>query len=198
MMIIGLTGSIAMGKSEAAKIFRREGIAVFDADAEVHRLYDSAEGADLLRPLVPQSVSTDYVDRKVLGDIVLSDPALLNRLEKIVHAEIGRRRIAFLAAARQRGDKIVLIDLPLLFETGADKDVDVSVVISSPEKRQHERALARPGMTETRLGQILARQMPDAEKRKRASYIIENDSDLETLERRTLWLIDNLRKKAES
>jgi dephospho-CoA kinase len=198
MMVVGLTGSIAMGKSEVAKIFRRQGIAVFDADAEVHRLYDSVEGANLLRPLVPQAVTEDRVDRQILSNLVLADRALLDRLEKIVHAEIRRRREAFLAERRKHGDTMVLLDIPLLFETGTENDVEVSIVVSSPPQLQHKRAMARPGMTEERLAKILARQMPDAEKRARADFVIENDGDLATLERRTLELIDNLRKDAES
>jgi dephospho-CoA kinase len=192
MKVIGLTGSIAMGKSEVAKIIRARGIPVFDADAEVHTLYDSQEGANLLRPLVPDAVKNNRVDRPALSQIVLADPALLNRLEKIVHAEIARRRSSFIEQAKALGHEFVVLDIPLLFETAAEKSVDETIVVSAPEHFQHARAKARPGMTDERLVAILARQMPDAEKRKRATHILENDGTLAELARKTGNLLDQL------
>ncbi len=192
MKVIGLTGSIAMGKSEVAKLCRARGIPVFDADAEVHKLYDSKEGADLLRSFVPEAVVNNRIDRPILSGIVLADPVLLNRLEKLVHAVIGGKREKFIAEAKAHGENIVVLDIPLLFETGAEKSVDETIVVSTPEALQHERALARPGMTKERLTAILARQMPDAEKRNRASHVIENNSTLRDLHDKTNQLIDSI------
>jgi dephospho-CoA kinase len=192
MKVIGLTGSIAMGKSEVAKIFRENGSPVFDADAEVHALYASTEGADLLRELVPEAVTATKVDRKRLADIVLKDRDLLHKLETLVHARIAQKRDAFITAAKARGEPLVLLDIPLLFEKGTEKSLDATIVVSSPVHLQRARALSRPGMTEDRLNAILARQMPDAEKRQRATFVIENDGTLIDLRRNTLSLIDKL------
>ncbi|MBG1233777.1 dephospho-CoA kinase [Aestuariivirga litoralis] len=198
MMRIGLTGSIAMGKSEAARYFASRGIPVFDADAEVHRLYDSAEGATLLRPYLPEATAENRVDRKIVTEMIMKDKDLLKKLEQIVHAEIRQRRSAFVAKAEAEGNKAVILDIPLLFETGGEKDVDASIVISSPAHVQEQRALARPGMTKERLAMILARQMPDAEKRKRATYVIENDSTVEHLHKSLAALLMKMRFSAHA
>jgi dephospho-CoA kinase len=184
MIAIGLTGSIAMGKSEVSQVFRERGLPVFDADQEVHLLYNSAEGARLLAPFAPSAVTEGRVDRATLTALVMADKGLLEALEPMVHAEVARRRALFLAAAKARGAAAVVLDVPLLFEKGARPDVDVVVVVSSPAPLQRQRALARPGMTEAKLEMILARQMPDAEKRRRADYIIENDGTLDDLRER--------------
>jgi dephospho-CoA kinase len=193
MKTIGLTGSIAMGKSEIAKIFRQNGIPVFDSDAAVHALYDSKQGVDLLKDDVPQATREGRVDRAILSAIVLRDPALLSLLEKKVHAEIRLRRDEFLEQAKVRGAKLVVVDVPLLFETGADKDVDVTLVVSSTAENQRERVLARPGMTKERFDMIIARQMPDSEKRKRANCVIENDGTLDDLNKKVQNLIQKLK-----
>jgi dephospho-CoA kinase len=177
-MIIGLTGSIAMGKSEAARYLAGLGLPVFDSDAEVHKLYDSPAGAALIRPFVPEATALDKVDRKLVTAAVMKDPGLLARLEKKVHAEIRARREAFIAQARRAQAKAVVLDIPLLFETGAQSEVNKTIVISSTPELQRARALARPGMTEERLALILSRQMPDAEKRKLADVVIENNGPL--------------------
>jgi dephospho-CoA kinase len=178
MLVIGLTGSIAMGKSEVAKILAGHGIPIFDSDAEVHKLYDSSAGADLIRPYVPEATLHHKVDRQIITQYVLKDPDLLSKLETQVHAEIKRRRQAFILAAKQAGHKAVVIDTPLLFETGAEAEMDVVVVVSANRENQRARALARPGMTEERLTLILKRQIPDLEKRVKADEIIENNSTL--------------------
>lgn len=144
-----------MGKSEAARYFAAQGLPVFDADAEVHRLYDSQEGADLLRPMAPTAVKDGWVDRKALSELVMQDKDLLNQLEGVVHAEIRARRARFIEQAKTSHPAVVL-DIPLLFETGGEKDVDVSLVISSTPELQEQRALARPGMTAERLALIRA------------------------------------------
>ena len=154
MIIVGLTGSIAMGKSEVAKAFRVEGIPVFDADAEVHALYESPEGASMLEDIVPDAIRMNRVDRERLSAALLREPGLLPKVEKIIHAQILKRREAFIAAARRAGSDVIVLDIPLLFETGGEKHVDVTVVVSSSVEHQRERALSRPGMTEEKLAMI--------------------------------------------
>ncbi len=194
MKVIGLTGSIAMGKSEVAKIFREHGIPVFDSDAEVHALYDSKQGADLLQDDVPEATRDGRVDRKIVTELVLRDAAVLSRLEKKVHAEIRFRRNAFLEKASARGAKLAVVDVPLLFETGTDKDVDVTLVVSSSVEIQRTRVFARPGMTQERFDMIIARQMPDAEKRARADHVIENNGSLVDLKKAVEIFIDQLKQ----
>jgi dephospho-CoA kinase len=195
MIVIGLTGSIAMGKSEVAKILAAEGLPLFDADKEVHRLYDSEAGAKLLRDLVPSATIHGKVDRPELSKLILANPRILEEGEKRVHAEIASRRAAFLAKAKSHGHGIAVVDVPLLFEKGGDRDVDVTIVVSAPEVAQRERALARAGMTREKLEMILKRQMPDAEKRSRADFVIENDSTLDDLRTRTLAVVAEIRKQ---
>jgi dephospho-CoA kinase len=181
-----------MGKSEVDKIFRQHGFPVFDSDAEVHALYDSPEGAELLQDDVPEATREGRVDRKIVTQLVMKDEDLLSHLEKKVHAEIRKRRSSFLNEARTQGVKIAVVDVPLLFETAADKEVDATVVVSSSTDIQRKRALARPGMTKDRFEMISKRQMPDAEKRKRATYVIENNGTLAELKQATEQLINTL------
>jgi dephospho-CoA kinase len=195
MIIIGLTGSIAMGKSEVARILVGEGLPLFDADKEVHALYDSTEGAELLQPLVPSAVKDGRVDRKKLSDHLVSSPDDLDPIEKVVHAEIARRRNLFLSEVKAQGHRFAVVDVPLLFEKGGDKDLDVTVVVSTPADQQRSRALARPGMTQARLEMILKRQMPDLEKRMRADYVIENSGTLQELHARTLTVLDAIKNR---
>lgn len=185
MKIIGLTGSIAMGKSEVVKILRALGIEIFDADAAVHRLYDSQEGAELLQPIVPGAIRENRVDRAILAKLVSSDPTLLKKLESRVHAVVKQRRNNFIETATANGAEAVVLDIPLLFETGSDKQCDATIVVSAPAFLQRQRVLARPGMTEVKLELLLKRQLSDVEKRKRADVIIENDGDLALLQMRT-------------
>ena len=184
-----------MGKSEVARILRSEGIAVFDSDAEVHKLYDSKEGADLIRRQIPEAVVNDRVDRQILSAQVLRDPKLLSYLEKKVHKEIRKRRDHFLIDQNKLGCDFAALDIPLLFETDSDKQVDVVLVVSSRPEIQLSRALARLGMTSEKLKLIMARQMPDVEKRKRADFIIENNGSLNDLKRSVLSVIDQLKRR---
>ena len=192
MKILGLTGSIAMGKSEVAQILRSVGIPVFDADGEVHRLYDSREGADLVRSLVPEAVTNDKVDRGILSKQVLANGALLEELEKLVHREIRKSRDAFIEAQRQIAAPLVVLDIPLLFESGSEIQCDAILVVSSDPDLQTKRALGRPGMTEQKLKMILKKQMPDAEKRRRANFIIENNGSKDELRQAVLSLLEKL------
>ena len=171
MITLGLTGSIGMGKSTVAGMFKALGVPVFDADAAVHRL--QGEGGRLvaaIEAMFPDTTGPKGVDRTLLGEAVLTDPRALARLEALIHPAVGEERKAFLAA--QPNAPLVVFDVPLLFETGGESSVDKVAVVSAPADVQRARVLARPGMTEARLDAILARQMPDAEKRERADFII--------------------------
>ena len=177
MRILGLTGSIGMGKSTVAGAFRRLGVPVFDADAAVHRL--QGPGGRAVAPVAaafPGAVRDTprgrAVDREALRRAVLGDPAALSRLEAIVHPLVRREERRFLARARREGRPLVLLDVPLLFETRGEGRVDAVVVVTAPAAVQRARVLRRPGMTPERLAAILARQVPDAEKRRRADHII--------------------------
>ncbi|WP_420394278.1 dephospho-CoA kinase [Acuticoccus sp.] len=174
MKVVGLTGSIGMGKSTTAALFRTAGDPVYDADAAVHRLY--AVGGAAVEPVgdaFPGVVVCGAVDRARLGERVVSDAEAMARLEAIVHPLVRLEQDAFLAAAREARARLAILDIPLLFETGRDRAVDAVVVVSAPADVQHARVLARSGMTEERLAAILAKQAPDAEKRARAHCVID-------------------------
>ena len=176
-MIIGLTGSIGMGKSAVAAIFADEAIPVFDADATVHRL--QGVGGRLVSPIeaaFPGTTRDGAVDRAALGAAVFGDTAAIERLEAIVHPAVAEERAAFLA---QNTGRLVVFDVPLLFETGGDRKVDCVVVVSAAPDVQRARVLARPGMTADRLAAILARQLPDADKRARADHVIRTDTSFD-------------------
>lgn len=180
MLIVGLTGSIAMGKSETARMFARLGYPVFDADAAVHRLYDAGGAAvPLIERAFPGSVADGKVDRPRLTDQVTGDSAALAQLESIVHPLVRREQEAFLKEARTAGYPFAVLDIPLLFETGRHTDMDAVVVVSAPEDVQKARVLARPGMTSEKFAAILARQMPDSEKRRGADFIVDTSQGLE-------------------
>ena len=178
MKTIGLTGSIGMGKSTVAAMFADEGVAVFDADACVRML--QGPGGRLnpaIEAAFPGTTGPEGVDRVELGKRVFGNPTELKRLEAIVHPAVAEERAAFLA--RHADDDMVVFDIPLLFETGGDRKVDVVVVVSADAGTQAERVLARPGMTRERLADILAAQTPDAEKRDRADHVIPTDCDMD-------------------
>ena len=180
MIILGLTGSIGMGKSTTAAMFAAEGAPVYDADAEVHALY--APGGAAVAPIeaaFPGVVVDGAVDRARLSERVVGKPEEMARLEAIVHPLVGATRGAFFEKATAAGADVVVLDIPLLFETGGEKRVDAVVVVSAPAAMQRQRVLARPGMDEAKLDAILARQMADAEKRARAHYIIDTGQGLE-------------------
>lgn len=172
--LIGLTGSIGMGKSTTARQFEAEGCAVWDADAAVHRLY--AKGGAAVAPMAdafPTAVIDGAVSRDALKSIISQDPQTLRRIEQIVHPLVGRDRAAFIAATDAR---IVVLDIPLLFETGGDTRVDATVCVSVDAETQKKRVMSRGMMSEEQFGAILAKQMPDAEKRARADYVITTDT----------------------
>lgn len=175
--LLGLTGSIGMGKSTTAEMFEHEAVPVWGADAAVHRLY-VAGGAAVgpLKSLLPGAVRAGAIDRNRLRALIDADPALLGRIEAIVHPLVARDRARFIEAAEAAGAPLVVLDIPLLFETGTEREMDAVVVVTVPEEVQRARVMAREGMTEARFRAILARQMPDAEKRARAEHVIETMS----------------------
>ncbi|RXF70303.1 dephospho-CoA kinase [Hansschlegelia zhihuaiae] len=178
MIVIGLTGSIGMGKSTTARLFAEEGAPVHDADATVHRLY-AGEAAPLIEAAFPGTTRDGAVDRKELGTRVLGDRAALEKLEAIVHPLVRKAEAEFLARARAEGATAVVLDIPLLFETGRDGEMDAVVVVSAGEDEQRRRVMERPGMTEEAFRGILARQTPDAEKRARADVVIDASTGVE-------------------
>ncbi|MAF96158.1 MAG: dephospho-CoA kinase [Rhodospirillaceae bacterium] len=173
MMILGLTGSIGMGKSNAAKNFRRLGVPVHDADKAVHELLaEDGDSADRIKDLFPDAVKKGALDRELIAKRVFGDADALARIEKILHPMVRRRERAFLGRAARQGRPLVVLDVPLLFETGGEVRCDAVVTVSAPKFIQERRVLKRQGMTRERLVSILARQMPDAEKRRRADFVV--------------------------
>ena len=194
MIVVGLTGSIGMGKSTTAAMFRDAGIAVYDADAAVHRLYDrGGEAVAAVGAAFPGVVRDGAVDREGLRQAVLADPDALTRLNAIVHPMVGADRAEFFAQAQARGDELVVLDVPLLFETGGHAQVDAIVVASAPAEVQRERVLARPGMTPEHLEGLLSRQMADADKRARAHFVVDTSKGLESARRQVVEIIAALR-----
>lgn len=183
MVILGLTGSIGMGKSTTARLFREAGAPVHDADAAVHGLYRGAAVAPV-EAAFPGVTRDGAIDRALLGPRVLGDEAAMKRLEAIVHPLVAAERDAFLARARASGARVCALDIPLLFETGAERLARAVAVVSAPFAVQKERVLARPGMTEATFAAILARQTPDAEKRERAHFVIDSGRGVEPARRR--------------
>ncbi|WP_026785135.1 dephospho-CoA kinase [Pleomorphomonas koreensis] len=171
MIVIGLTGSIGMGKTTTADLFRQKGLPVFDADATVHALYDGPLAAPI-EAAFPGATVDGRVDRARLSARLAGNAEAFRRLEAIVHPAVRRAEADFLAAARAAGAAAAVLDIPLFFETGRHRDVDKVVVVSAPAEVQRARVLARPGMTEERFAALLARQMPDAEKRARADWVV--------------------------
>jgi dephospho-CoA kinase len=182
MKVIGLTGSIGMGKSTAAAFFRARGVPVHDADAAVHRLY-AGRAAPLVADAFPEAVADGAVDRAALGRRVLGDADALARLEGIVHPLVREEERAFLARAAAAGAGLAVLDVPLLFETGRERDCDIVCVVSAPPEMQRARVLARPQMSEDKFAGVLARQMPDAEKRRRAHVVIDSGRELDAARR---------------
>ena len=172
MVVIGLTGSIGMGKSTTARFFEQAGVPVHDADAAVHRLYAGAAAA-IIEAEFPGVSNAEGIDRAKLAKRVLDDPEALRRLERIIHPMVRREEVRFLDEAERAGAPIAVLDIPLLFETGADRRVDAIVVVTAPAEMQRVRALERPGMTEEKFQALLAKQMPDAEKRRRADFVVD-------------------------
>jgi len=194
MIIIGLTGSIGMGKSTTAQMFRDAGCPVFDADATVHTLYaKGGEAVPIIKAVFPDAIRDGAVDRAVLGTYMREDPLQLTVLESFIHPLVGEKRQVFFDQAERDGADIVVMDIPLLFETGGDKWVDKTVVVTAPAEVQRERVLARDGMTEALFESLLKRQTPDREKRKRADYLIYTDRGLDAAREQVQNLIKELK-----
>jgi dephospho-CoA kinase len=194
MKVLGLTGGIGMGKSTATNTLRRLRVPVFDADAAVHGL--QAKGGRAVRPIgaaFPDAVRDGAVDREALRRAVLGNPAALKRLERIVHPLVRQEERRFMAAARRRGERLVVLDVPLLFETGGAGRCDAVVVVTAPAAVQRWRVLRRPGMTEERFRAILARQTPDREKRRRADHLVHSGLSRHFAQRRIRQLVREIR-----
>jgi dephospho-CoA kinase len=197
MIRIGLTGSIGMGKSTTARMFREAGVPVLDSDQIVHDLYRGAAVAPI-EAAFPGVTLDGAVDRAKLAECVLGDPEALKRLEAIVHPLVWSARDAFLKDQEQKGVEVVVYDVPLLFETGAEKSVDAIIVVSAPEDVQKARVLARPGMTEEKFAAILAKQTPDAEKRARADFVVHTEKGLESARDQVRAILDELGRHART
>jgi dephospho-CoA kinase len=194
VILLGLTGSIGMGKSTTAAMFRDAGVPVYDADAAVHHLYD--KGGAAVGPVgeaFPGVVKDGAIDREALRQRVLGHPHALKMLNGIVHPLVGRDRIDFFQQAEAEGADMVVLDIPLLFETGGHANVDAVVVVTAPAAMQRERVLARPGMTPDRLNAILAQQMADAEKRARAHFVVDTGRGLEAAREQVAEIIATMR-----
>jgi dephospho-CoA kinase len=178
MRILGLTGSIGMGKSTTAKLFTEAGVPVYDADAAVHKIYEG-EAAPAIEAAFPGTTAGGKVDRAKLSAKVVHDPAAIKQLEQIVHPMLGASRRKLLDDAEASGAPVVVMDIPLLFETGGEKRVDAVVVVTTSPENQRERILTRGTMTNEALDAILARQLPDAEKRKRADFVVDTSHGLD-------------------
>ncbi len=178
MLILGLTGSLGMGKSATAKMFADEGVPVHDADAVVHRLYET-QAVPLIEAAFPGTTAGGKVDRDKLATQVLGDSAAIKRLESIVHPLVASARDRFLDEAERSGAPVAVLDIPLLFETGGNIRCDAVVVVSAPPDVQRSRTLERPGMTEEKFAAILAKQLPDAEKRARADFVVDTSKGFE-------------------
>ncbi|HUI98380.1 MAG TPA: dephospho-CoA kinase [Xanthobacteraceae bacterium] len=179
MIVLGLTGSIGMGKSTVAGFFAEAGVPVHDADAAVHRLYAGA-AAPAIEAAFPGTVADGRVDRGRLAPRVIGDPAALERLEAIVHPLVRRDEERFLAAAEAAGAKVAVLDIPLLFETGAEVRCDAVVVVSATDQLQRARVMSRPGMSAEKFAGLLAKQIPDAEKRARADFVVDTAQDFDS------------------
>lgn len=191
--VIGLTGGIGMGKSETARLFAAEGVEVHDADEAIARLYAKGGGAvQAIADEFPGAVKDDAVDRPSLSALVMKDPSALARLEQLVHPLVAEDRWNFL---RNSKSPIILFDIPLLFEIGADAEMDAVVVASGPEELQRARVLARPGMTAEKFARLKARQMDDAKKRQQAHYVVMTDKGLDHAREQVRMILADIRRK---
>ena len=189
MFVLGLTGSLGMGKSTTAQFFAEAGVPVHDADAVVHQLYEG-QAVAAVEAAFPGITAQGTVDRAKLAARVLNDPAALKRLEEIVHPLVQKAEQRLLAEAEKRGKKVAVLDIPLLFETGGEGRVDAVVVVSAPREVQRARLLQRPGMTIEKIESILARQMPDAEKRARADFIVDTSRGFDAARTQVRAILD--------
>jgi dephospho-CoA kinase len=193
MIVLGLTGSIGMGKSTTAKLFAEAGVPVYDADAAVHQLYEG-EAVAAIEAAFPGTTVDGKVDRNKLSAQVVHDPAAIKRLEGIVHPMLGASRTRFLRDAEQSGAPVAVVDVPLLFETGGDKRVDAVVVVTTTPEIQRQRVLARDNMSVERFDAILARQLPDVEKRQRADFVVDTSHGLDPVRARIRDILDEAAK----
>jgi dephospho-CoA kinase len=194
MLVIGLTGGIGMGKSAAAEHFARRGIPVFNADACVHRLYEG-EAVEEIEAAFPGVTREGRVDRKLLAEQVSGHPERLLRLESVVHPMVVNAEIDFLREQERNGARMAVLEIPLLFETGAEKRVDVTIVVSAPSTVQRERVLTRPGMTVEKLEHLLGRQLSDKERRARADFVINSGTSLKEMHVDLDQLIESLQNR---
>ena len=195
MFVLGLTGSLGMGKSTTAKFFAEEGVPVHDADAEVHRLYEG-EAAPLIEAAFPGTTRNGKVDREALASRVVGDPAALQELEAIVHPLVAKARERFLAEAERSGATVAVLDIPLLYETGGDARCDAVVVVSAPAAVQRARVLARPDMSEAKFQALMGKQLPDAEKRARADFIVDSGQGFEAARAQVREILKRVRMMA--
>ncbi|AKI02901.1 dephospho-CoA kinase [Hoeflea sp. IMCC20628] len=196
MIVIGLTGSIGMGKSTTSEMFRALGVPVISADEIVHELY-RGEAAPLIDQAFPGTASDGVVNREILSKKLMAAPADFTRLEAIIHPLVRAREKSFIEEARADGEPMVLVDIPLLFETGAENRVDVIVVVSCAPEIQRQRVLDRPGMTLEKFEAILARQVPDAEKRARADHVIDTGGGLEAARQQVAEIVAKLTESSK-
>jgi dephospho-CoA kinase len=193
MIVLGLTGSIGMGKSTTAKLFAEAGVPVYDADATVHKIYQG-EAASAIEAAFPGTTRDGKVDRTLLSAQVVQDPDAMKRLEQVVHPMLGAYHRKFLFDAEQSGAPVAVVDVPLLYETGGEKQVDAVVVVTTTPEIQRGRILARNGMTNEKLHAILARQLPDAEKRKRADFVVDTSHGLDPVRARIRDILERAAK----
>jgi dephospho-CoA kinase len=191
MIVLGLTGSVAMGKSTTAGFFAEEGVPVHDADSVVHRLYEG-DAVPVIEAAFPGTTADGKIDRVKLGSRVMGDLAALRQLEAIVHPMVQDAERRFLAEAEAKGAPVVVLDIPLLFETGGDSRVDAVVVATAPAEVQRARAMSRSGMTEQRLDAMLARQMPDSEKRLRADFLVDTSRGFDDARAQVRAILDKV------
>ncbi len=194
MFILGLTGSIGMGKTATANMFAEEGVPVHDSDAVVHRLYEG-EATPLIEAAFPGTTLGGKVDRAKLGERVIGNAEAIQQLERIVHPLVARARDRFLAQAVKDGSDVALLDIPLLYETGGDKRCDAVVVVSAPADVQRARVLERPGMSEAKFAVILAKQIPDAEKRARADFVVDTSRGFDAARAQVREILAQVRNK---
>lgn len=192
MIILGLTGSIGMGKSTTAGFFADAGIAVYNADEAIHELYKSEPVIQWFKQNFPKCLTDGQIDREKLSQEIIADPEKLELLEKYIHPLVREKEKAFVKKHRDKGDKLVVLDIPLLFEKGPEGRVDKIVVVSAPKSIQRQRVLARPGWSDKKFDHILSRQIPDREKRKRADFVIETGQGLDHAKAEVELLIQQL------
>lgn len=196
MLLVGLTGSIGMGKSETAKMFREQGVPVYDADAAVHKLYEKGgKAVEPIRAVFPSAIVDDAVERQALSRCVIGMPDEMKKLEAIVHPLVGEAQMDFLRENMEAGHAMAVLDIPLLYETGGETRVDVVVVVSAPYDLQKTRVLARPDMDEAKFAAIHAKQVPDEEKRRRADFVVESDKGLDHARAQVAAIVDALKTR---